>query len=184
MIFYIFTILKCLTLKLNIMKASVLFVCMILFAFIVNAQDLKLPTSKDVKNAERGVKSEAAKTTGQANIGSLIGQLTSNISDKSLTDSFKKNKGDFINKVSSVNDAAGASSALQTLQGGILPSAMDAGWGKVKDKWVKDAKTANTVKSVAGVAGTLEKNINSSAFKGSWSSARPAWQAALSTLAK
>ena len=61
---------------------------------------------------------------------------------------------------------------------------MDAGWAKVKDKWIKDAKTANTLKSVAGVTSTLESNINSSSFKGNWATARPAWQTALSTLAK
>ena len=90
----------------------------------------------------------------------------------------------FISKVNNVSDAAGASSALQSLQGGLLPSAMDAGWGKVKDKWIKDAKTAKTVKSVAGVAGTLESNISGKFFKGNWATARPAWEAALSTLAK
>ena len=166
------------------MKARMLLICFVLFAFGMQAQDIKVPTSTDVKKAEQNVKSEAAKTTNQTSIGSLIGQLTSGISDNAFTDSFKKNKGDFISKVNKVSDAAGASSALQSLQGGLLPSAMDAGWSKVKNKWIKDAKAANTVKSVAGVAGTLESNISGKYFKGSWATARPAWQAALSTLAK
>lgn|GEM_PF-840604 len=170
--------------KLYIMKARLFLVCFVLFAFGLQAQNLKVPTSTDLKKTEQSVKTEASKTSSQAGIGSLIGQLTGNISDNSFTDSFKKNKGDFISKVNNVNDAAGASSALQSLQGGLLPSAMDAGWGKVKDKWLKDAKTANTVKSVAGVAGTLESNISGKYFKGSWATARPAWEAALSSLAK
>ena len=166
------------------MRTSALLICLVFFAFTMNAQDLKLPTSNDVKKAEQNVKTETNKATSQANIGSLIGQLTNNISDKSLTDSFKKNKSAFVNKVNNIKDASGASSALQSLQSGILPSAMDAGWAKVKDKWIKDAKTANTLKSVAGVTSTLESNINSSSFKGNWATARPAWQTALSTLAK
>ena len=168
----------------NAMRATMLLIVFVLFAFGMQAQDIKVPTSTDVKKTEQNVKTEAAKTTSQANIGSLIGQLTSNISDNAFNDKFKKNKSDFISKVDKVSDAAGASSAIQSLQGGLLPTAMDAGWGKVKDKWIKDAKTANTVKSVAGVAGTLESNISSKYFKGSWASARPAWEAALSALAK
>ncbi len=166
------------------MKTRTLLVFFVLASFLCHAQNIKLPTTTDVKKVEQNVKTEAAKTTDKANIGSLIGQLTSNISDKAFTDSFKKNKGDFISKANNIKDAAGASSALQSLQGGMLPTAMDAGWGAVKTKWVKDAKTANTVKSVASVAGTLESNINQSAFKGTWAQARPAWQAALGALAK
>ena len=166
------------------MKAAALLISLALFAFGMQAQDLTVPTSKDVKNAEQNVKTEAAKVTDQANIGSLIGQLTNGISDNAFTDSFRKNKSDFVNKVNKVSDAAGASSALQSLQGGMVPAAMDAGWGKVRDKWIKDTKTAKTVKDVAGVAGTLESNISGKYFKGNWATARPAWQAALSALAK
>ncbi|MEI7724133.1 MAG: hypothetical protein WCK09_03465 [Bacteroidota bacterium] len=166
------------------MKKLFLFLLTVLLGYGIQAQNIKLPTSTDVKKAEQSAKSEAGKVTEQANIGSVISQLTSNISDDALTSSFKKNKGDFISKTNNVKDAAGASSALQSLQGGLLPTAMDAGWGSVKDKWVKDAKTASTVKTVAGLAGTLESNISDKYFKGSWASARPAWQAALSTLSK
>jgi len=166
------------------MKARLLFIFFVLFAFGLQAQNVKIPTSTDVNKATKNATYEAAKATNQASIGSLIGQLTGNISDNAFTKSFKKNKSNFISKVNNVSDAAGASSALQSLQGGLLPSAMDAGWGKVKDKWIKDAKTAKTVKSVAGVAGTLESNISGKFFKGNWATARPAWEAALSTLAK
>jgi hypothetical protein len=51
-------------------------------------------------------------------------------------------------------DPVGLSSALQSLQGGLIPTAMDAGWGSFKGKWIKNAKT------------------------------KPAWEDALSTLAK
>jgi hypothetical protein len=166
------------------MKTRIFFICFVLAAFLSQAQDLKVPTSIDTKKVEQSAKTEVAKTTSQASIGSLIGQLTGNISDNSFTDKFKKSKGDFISKTNNITDGAGASTALQSLQAGLLPTAMDAGWGKVKDKWVKDAKTANTVKGVAGVAGTLEKNLNQSAFKGTWAQARPAWEAALGALAK
>jgi len=166
------------------MRAISLLFCFIMSAYVSQAQNIKVPTSSDVKKVEQSVTSEAAKTTNQASIGNLIGQLTSNISDNAFTDSFKKTKGDFISKTNNIKDATGASNALQTLQGGLLPTAMDAGWSKVKDKWVKDAKTANTIKGVAGVAGTLESNINDNFFKGTWAKARPAWQAALGALAK
>ncbi len=166
------------------MRTTVSLIFLVLFAFGMQAQNIKVPTTTDVKKAEQSVTTEATKAASQANIGSLIGQLTNGISDNAFTDSFKKNKTDFVSKVGNVSDAAGASSALQTLEGGLLPTAMDAGWGKVKDKWVKDAKTAKTVKSVAGIAGTLESNISPKYFKGNWATARPAWQAALSTLAK
>ncbi len=166
------------------MKTTMLLFCFVMSACLVQAQNIKVPTSSDVKKVEQSVTSEAAKTTNQVSIGNLIGQLTGNISDNAFTDTFKKNKGDFISKTNNIKDASGASSALQTLQGGLLPTAMDAGWSKVKDKWVKDAKTASTIKGVAGVAGRLESNINDSFFKGTWSQARPAWQAALGALAK
>jgi hypothetical protein len=171
-------------LNLFIMKKFIIFLFAILLITGIHAQNLKVPGSTDVKKAEQSVKNESSKATGTTNIGSLIGQLTSNISDEALTGAFKKNKSDFISKTNNVKDAAGASSALQSLQGGLLPTAMNAGWGSVKDKWVKDAKTANTVKSVAGLAGSLESNINSKFFKGNWAQARPAWQTALNTLSK
>ncbi len=166
------------------MKTKLLIIASILLGFGVQAQNIQVPTSGDMKKLEQNVKSEAEKTTSQINIGSLIGQLTNNISSEAFTDSFKKNKSAFISKVNNVKDPSGASGALQTLQGGLLPSAMDAGWGSVKDKWVKDAKTASTVKSLAGLAGTLESNISDKYFKGDWAKARPAWQAALGALSK
>jgi len=150
----------------------------------VYAQNLKIPTSTDVKKAEKDLKSETQKATSQLNIGSLISQLAGGLSDGAFTDSFKKNKSDFITKTNQVTDAGGASSALQSLQGGLASGAMDAGWAKVKDKWLKDAKSAKTVKEVAGLTGTLEGAINDKYFKGDWAKARPAWQTALQTLAK
>jgi len=158
--------------------------CAILLVSGIQSQNIKLPGAADVKKAEQSVKSEASKVTNQANIGSAIGQLTGNISDGAFTESFKKNKSDFISKTNSVKDAAGASSALQSLQAGLLPTAMDAGWGSVKNKWVKDAKTATTVKQVASLTSLLESNVSDKYFKGDWAKARPAWQTALNTLSK
>lgn len=166
------------------MKTKLLIIGFILLGFGIQAQNIKVPTSGDLKRAEQNVKSEAEKATSQVNIGSIIGQLTNNISSEAFIDSFNKNKGSFISKVNDIKDPSGASSALQTLQGGLLPSVMDAGWGSVKDKWVKDAKTANTVKTVAGLASILESNISDKYFKGDWVKARPAWQAALGALSK
>ena len=165
------------------MRTTAVIFCMFLFATIMQAQ-IAIPSSADVKKAEQAATTEVSKASSQVNIGSLIGQLTNGISDNSFTDSFKKNKSDFVSKTSKVSDAAGASSALQTLAGGLLPAALDAGWGSVKSKWFKDAKTANTVKSVAGIAGTLESHISPKNFKGDWAAARPAWQAALGALSK
>ena len=99
-------------------------------------------------------------------MGGFIGQLTNNISDDALTSTFKKSKGDFISKTGNVKVASGAASALQTLEGGLLPPAMDAGWGSLKNKWMKDAKTATTLKTVAGLTGTLESNVGSKYLKG------------------
>ena len=166
------------------MKKSFLFLVSIFVAYALQAQTLKVPTKADAGKAQENMKTVAGPAANQANIGSLIGQLTDNISDDALTDSFKKNKTGFVKNLANVNDAAGASSALQTLQGGLLPTAMDAGWGKVKDKWLKDTKAANSLKSVAGVTSTLESNIGDKFFKGSWAKARPAWQAGLSALSK
>lgn len=164
------------------MKTKSLFLCLIVAGFVAQAQ-IKIPTDKDIKNAEQSVNAEVSKASGTS-IGSLIGQLAGGISDNSLTESFKKGKSDFINQTNKVTDPAGAASALQSLEGGLLPTVMDAGWGTVKDKWIKDGKTANTVKTVAGLAGTLESHIKQSNFKGDWAKARPAWQAALGALAK
>jgi hypothetical protein len=166
------------------MKKSILFVLAFLFLCGINAQTIKVPTKADANKAQENVKTETDKATGQANIGSLIGQLTNNISDNALTDSFKKNKTGFVNNLAGVKDAAGAASALQTLQGGLLPAAMSAGWGKVKDTWLKDVKAANSLKSVAGLASTLESNIGGNFLKSSWVQARPAWQAGLDALSK
>ena len=165
------------------MRTTAVICCMLLFAVFLQAQ-ISIPSSADVKKTQLAATTEVSKASSQANIGSLIGQLTNGISVNSFTDSFKKNKSDFVSKTSKVSDAAGASSALQTLAGGLLPAAMDAGWGAVKSKWFKDAKTANTVKSVAGIAGALESHISPNSFKGDWATARPAWQAALGALAK
>jgi len=166
------------------MKKSILFVFTVLFMCGIQAQTLKIPTKADATKAQENVKTETDKTTGQANIGSLIGQLTNNISDNAFTDTFKKDKTGFINKLAGVKDAAGAASALKTLQGGLLPAAMGAGWGKVKDTWLKDVKAAGSLKSVAGLASTLESNIGANFLKSSWAQARPAWQAGLSALSK
>ena len=163
------------------MKKTAVLLFIILLGYGIQAQNLKLP-STDAKKVEQAAKAEAG--AAQASIGNVIGQLTSNISDDAFTDSFKKNKSDFISKTNGVKDAAGASSALQSLEAGLLPTAMDAGWGSVKSKWIKDAKTASTVKTVAGLAGTLESNVSDKYFKGTWATARPAWQTALSTLSK
>jgi uncharacterized protein YidB (DUF937 family) len=163
------------------MKKVFIFVLVTMCCYGVQAQNIKLP-STDTRKVEQAVKTETG--ANQASIGSIIGQLTSNISDEAFTDTFKKGKGDFISKTNGVKDAAGASSALQSLEAGLLPTAMDAGWGSVKNKWIKDAKTANTVKTVAGLAGTLESNLSDKYFKGTWATARPAWQTALSTLSK
>lgn len=166
------------------MKKLILITCAILFVSGIQSQNVKLPGTAEVKTAEQSVKSEASKVTNQANIGSAIGQLTSNISDGAFNESFKKNKSDFISKTNSVKDAASASSALQSLQAGLLPTAMDAGWASVKNKWVKDAKTATTVKQVASLISLLESNVSDKYFKGDWAKARPAWQTALNTLSK
>jgi hypothetical protein len=166
------------------MKQSILFLFAVLFVCGIQAQTLKVPTKADAAKTQESIKTETNKATSQANIGSLIGQLTNNVSDNALTDTFKKDKAGFVNNLSKVNDAEGASKALQTLQGGLLPTAMDAGWAKVKDKWLKDAKTANSVKSVAGLASTLESNISVKNFKSSWAQARPTWQAGLNALSK
>ena len=166
------------------MKRSIILVLAAILVCGIQAQNIKLPATPDVTKAEQNVKGEATKVASQAHIGNLIGQLTSNISDDALTSSFKKGKSDFSSKVNNVNDAAGASSALQKLQAGLLPSAMDKGWNSVKDKWVKDAKTASTVKTVAGLACTLESKVSPKYFKGTWAQSRPVWQTALSTLSK
>ena len=145
------------------------------------AQDMKLPMSDDVKKAGQTVQKKATST---ASMGNLVGELTNNISDKALTDTFKKQKAGFTEKVSKTSDASGLGSSLATLGGGLKTSAMDAGWGAVKDKFVKDAKSATTLKTVAGLTGQLESHISTGSFKGSWAKARPVWQSALSTIAK
>lgn len=166
------------------MKKSIIFLFTVFLTYGIQGQTLKVPAKTDVNKAQENVKTGAGPAASQANIGSLIGQLTDNISDDALTDSFKKNKTGFVKNLANVKDAAGAASALQTLQGGLLPTAMDAGWGKVKDKWLKDTKAANSIKSVAGVTSTLESNIGDKFFKSNWTKARPAWQAGLSALSK
>lgn len=166
------------------MKKSIAFLVVILFVSIVQAQLPKLPTKADLSKAQQSVKSETATVTDQVNPGSLISTLTNNISDTAFTDSFKKNKGSFLSSISSVKDAAGAGKALQTLQGGLLPSAMIKGWASIKDKWIKDAGTASTLKSFAGSAGILESNISDKFFKSSWIKAHPAWEAGLKALSK
>ena len=166
------------------MKTNLILIFAVLLVYGIQAQTIKVPAKTDVTKAQESVTTEANKANSQANIGSLIKQLTSNISDNAFTDVFKKNKAGFLSSLGSIKDVAGASSALQKLQGGLLPSAMDAGWSKVKDKWLKDVKAASSLKSVAGLVSTLESNISSSFLKKSWAQARPAWQAGLNALSK
>lgn len=158
-----------------------LIIALFLAAACVSAQDIKLPSSKDVQKTTNDASKQV---TSQADLGGLVGQLTNNLSDKAFTDEFKKKKDSFSKSVSNTKDAAGLSSSLQTLEKGLAPSTMDAGWGAVKGKWVKDAKTANTVKSVAGLTQTLESHISPSVFKGDWAKAKPVWESALGALAK
>jgi len=147
----------------------------------VSAQEIKVPSSKDVQKTTN----EATKqVTSQADLGGLVGQLTNNLSDKAFTNEFKKKKDSFSKSVSNTKDASGLSSSLQTLEKGLAPAAMDAGWGAVKGKWIKDAKTSNTVKSVAGLTQTLESHISPSVFKGDWAKTRPVWESALGALVK
>jgi hypothetical protein len=167
-----------------IMRKQIIFLLSVLFACGIQAQTLKIPTKIDAAKTQENLKTETNKATSQANIGSLIGQLTNNISDNALTDSFKKNKTGFISSLANVKDAAGASTALQTLQSGLLPTAMNAGWSKIKDKWLKDAKAANSLKSISGVVNTLESNIKGKNFKSGWAQVRSTWQAGLSALSK
>ena len=166
------------------MKNLIMFFIAFLFVSGIQAQTLKVPAKTDATKAQESLKTETNNATGQANMGSLIGQLTNNISDNAFTDAFRNNKAGFINSLSSVKDIAGASSALQKLQGGLLPAAKDAGWSKVKDKWLKDTKAANSIKSVASSASLLESNISDKFFKGNWASVKPAWEAGLKTLSK
>jgi len=166
------------------MKKSILIILAILVVCAVQAQLPKLPSKADMTKAQQSVKSETAGVTDQANPGGLISTLTNNISDTAFTDSFKKNKSGFLSSLSNVKDASSAGKALQTLQGGLLPSAMSKGWATIRDKWIKDAGTASTLKSFAGSAGTLESNISDKFFKSSWVKAHPAWEAGLKALSK
>jgi hypothetical protein len=166
------------------MKKTIYFIFTVLLISNIQAQTVKVPTKANTNAAQTDLNPESALSANQADIGNLIGQLTNNISDEAFTDSFKKNKSGFMSSLNNVKDAAGASNALQTLQGGLLQSAMDSGWGKVKDKWIKDTKGASSIKSVASAASTLESNINDKFFKGNWAKARPAWQAGMNTLSK
>jgi len=166
------------------MKKSILLLFTVLIVLGISAQSLKVPSTADTKKAQSELNNQSSALADQTSIGSLIGQLTENISDDAFTDSFKKDKGDFIKKTNEVKDAAGASSALQSIQGGLLPMAMDAGWSKVKSNWLTNAKAANSIKSVAGITSQLESNISDKYFKGSWASMRPSWQAALNSLSK
>lgn len=166
------------------MKTTKLIALLVLFSLGIQAQSLKTPTTTEVKKADQSVQTGAVTTANQASIGSLIGQMTNNISDDAFTDSFKKDKSDFIKKADNIQDPAGASSALQTLQDGLLPTALNAGWGAVKGKWLQDSKSAKTIQDVAGLTGTLESNINPKVFKGEWAKVRPGWQTALKTLSK
>ncbi len=166
------------------MKISTLISCFVLLALITQAQDIKVPTSSDIQASQQAMGAAVESTTTPVNIGGLLGQLAGNLSDDAFTESFKEKKSDFISEAGNIVNPEGASSALLSLQGGLVPSAMNAGWDAVKDSWIKDANTANTVKSVASLAGTLESQISDKYFSGTWATARPAWQAALSALSK
>ena len=145
------------------------------------SQNLKVPKTDDLKKSGEAIQKT---TTAPANMGSLVSELTNNISDNALTDSFKKDKPGFTEKVSKTTDAAGLGNSLATLGNGLKTSAMDAGWGAVKAKFVKDARAATSIKTVAGLAGQLESHISPASFKGSWAQARPVWESALGTLSK
>ena len=164
------------------MKAKFAFILVLIAAFLTgNSQNLKIPKTGDLKKTGESVQKAASSTVS---IGNLVGELTSNISDNSLTDSFKTRKAGFTEKAGKTSDPAALGGSLADLSEGIKPTAMDAGWGAVKGKFVKDAKSATTVKTVAGLAGQLESHISPGSFKGSWAKARPAWQSALSTISK
>jgi hypothetical protein len=156
-------------------------IVLVLAMAYVNAQDIKVPTTKDIQKTENDATKQV---TSKANLGGLVGQLTSNLSDKAFTSDFLKKKDSFTKSTAGTTDAAGLSSSLQTLQGGLAPTAMDKGWSTVKGKWLKDAKTANSIKSVAGLTQTLESHITPSVFKGEWTKTKPVWESALGTLSK
>jgi hypothetical protein len=164
------------------MKKKLFFIIAIFATCLVGyTQNLKVPKTDDLKKSGEAVQKTA---TAPANMGNLVGELTNNISDKAFTEDFKKQMAGFTEKVTKTSDAAGLGSSLATLGGGLKASAMDAGWGAVKNKFVKDAKSATTLKTVAGLATQLESHISPGSFKGTWTQARPVWQNALSTLSK
>jgi len=99
------------------------------------------------KDVQKTTDNATKQVTSQANLGSLVGQLTNNLSDKAFTGEFKKKKDSFTKSVSGYHRCCRISKSLQTLEGGLAPAAMDAGWGAVKGKWIKDAKSATTGKN-------------------------------------
>jgi hypothetical protein len=158
-----------------------LLIALFLAVACVNAQEIKMATSKDLNKATT---TATKQVTTKADLGTLVSQLTNNLSDMAFTTDFLKKKDSFTKTASGTTDAAGLSSSLQTLQGGLAPIALDKGWGMAKTKWLKDAKTANDVKSLAGLTQTLESHISPTVFKGTWQKTKPVWESALNTLAK
>ncbi|MGA3013934.1 MAG: hypothetical protein ABSD71_07850 [Bacteroidales bacterium] len=158
-----------------------LLIALVLVVGCINAQDIKVPSSKDVNKATA---TATKQVTSKADLGTLVSQLTNNLSDKAFTSDFLKKKESFTKTTSGTTDAAGLSSSLQTLQGGLVPNALDKGWGMAKTKWLKDAKSANDLKSVAGLTQTLESHISPAVFKSDWQKTKPVWESALNTLAK
>ncbi len=164
------------------MKRALLFLTLFIGTCLVSySQNLTLPKTPDLKKTGETVRKTAVPT---ANMGNLVGELTNNLSDNTLTDEFKKQKPGFTNETVKTTDPAGLGNSLATLSNGIKPGSMDAGWNAVKGKFFKDAKSAGSIKTVAGLAGQLESHIKPDSFKGTWGKARPVWQNALKTLSK
>lgn len=156
---------------------STLFI--LLLAIAVRAQEVKVPT-----DVQKSVDQTNDQLSGKTSLGGLISQLADNLKDEALSGDLRQNKMQFSQSVTNTSDAGGLASALQKLQDAITPSAMDATWGAVKEKWITDSNTAGTAEDVATLLQQLESHIQPSFFKSQWSTIKPAWDSALNTMVK
>ncbi|MGE5423746.1 MAG: hypothetical protein ACM3N9_00195 [Syntrophothermus sp.] len=152
---------------------------MLLAGPCITAQEVKVVAVNDITSHNTGV---PAPVPPGLQLGQLMGQMAENLKDEAFTGFFRGVKKDFTVAVTTTSDPGGLASALQKLEDGLTPLAMDPGWGAVKFKWREDAATARSIETIADLLRKLQLHITPSFFKNEWQTVKPGWQASFKGL--
>ena len=114
------------------------------------------------------------------NAGSLLTQFTNAIKPSSFTDSWGKEKTNWLGTAGKVNDAAGLAGSIGSLAGFIKPGLFKGGFDV--QSLIKSASSIKTMAESAGLLKKLEGGLKPEAMVSGWAGKRAGWLSALNLL--